>query len=383
MAEKLTVIIPCKDEEANIRGCIHSAGKVADEIVIADSGSTDQTLQIARGMGGVRIIEREYVNSGDFKNWAIPQATHDWVLILDADERIPDQLADEINELLQRGPDHDGYWVYRASFFMGHRVRFSGWQNDRVLRLFRRDLGTYRGDYDHAEVAIRSGRVSRVKNRLLHYSYWTYHDYFQRMQRYSTYQAVKWQEQGRRISFPKLFFNFPLRFLQLYIMRLGFLDGLVGFQVCLLTAMYSFSKQACLWQLLHGRSRIEANRDAVDVLVATEPLLQPYGVESSGVDDMGQSRVSELAASWASSPAAGSTRNEVSLSADVLRPMTFFRRASGTPEQGRGGAVFIHRISLPASIAAQPSAGQEGGRNTQPSELLLEDCHPSCRNRAA
>ena len=87
MAEKLTVIIPCKDEETNIRGCIHSARKVADEIIIADSGSTDRTLEIVQG---VRVIEREYVNSGDFKNWAIPQATHPWVFILDADERISD-----------------------------------------------------------------------------------------------------------------------------------------------------------------------------------------------------------------------------------------------------------------------------------------------------
>lgn len=270
MAEKLTVIIPCKNEEANICGCIHSARKVADEIVIADSGSTDRTLQIVENAGGLRVIRREYVNSGDFKNWAIPQATHRWVLILDADERIPDPLAREILQRLERPAQTDGYWVYRSSYFMGHRVRFSGWQNDRVLRLFRRDRGRYHGDNDHAEVVISSGRVGRLRNRMLHYSYWTYADYLQRMQRYATYQASKWQEQDRAVSLPKLVLNLPLRFLQLYILRLGFLDGLVGFQVSLLTAIYSFSKQACLWQLRHGRTPDEVNRDVADLIVSPD-----------------------------------------------------------------------------------------------------------------
>ena len=346
MADKLTVIIPCKDEEANIRGCIHSARKVADEIVVADSGSTDRTLEIVHRIGKTRLIQREYVNSGDFKNWAIPQATHDWVLILDADERIPDRLAAEIRELLQRRPDCDGYWVYRASFFMGHRVRFSGWQNDRVLRLFRRDLGAYQGDTDHAEVAISSGRVSRVRNRLLHYSYWTYHDYFQRNQRYSTYQALKWQEQGRQVSLPKLFFNLPLRFLQLYILRLGFLDGLVGFQVCMLTAMYSFSKQACLWQLLHGRSRAEANQDADDVLVA-DGSVGEHTFELSNAAADGRQRATEMAEPCTTVDAGG---NEVPLSAYVLQSMKFFRRADRATGR-KGAVVFVHRTSVPESVA--------------------------------
>ncbi len=262
MAEKLTVIIPCKDEEANIRGCIDSARKVADELLIADSGSSDRTLDIVRSVGSARIIEREYVNSGDFKNWAIPQATHPWVLILDADERIPDRLADEIREVLQRGPGHDGYWLYRTNFFMGHRVRFSGWQNDRVLRLFRRELGVYRGGTDHAEVAISTGRVSRLKNRLLHYSYWSYDEFFQRFQRYTTYQAEKWHQEGRRVRLSKLVLNLPFRFFHAYVIRLGFLDGLVGLQICTMTGFYSFMKQARLWQLQQGRTRQQVGMDS-------------------------------------------------------------------------------------------------------------------------
>ncbi len=153
---------------------------------------------------------------------------------------------------------------------MGHRVRYSGWQSDRVLRLFRRDLGEYRGGTDHAEVEISSGRVSRLKNRLLHYSYWSYDEFLQRFQRYTTYQAQKWHREGRRVRLMKLFFNLPFRFLHAYIIRLGFLDGLVGLQVCTMTGLYSFMKQARLWQLQYGRTRQEVDSEGACESVALQ-----------------------------------------------------------------------------------------------------------------
>lgn len=249
MKEQLTVIIPCKDEAQNIEACIASARLVADELIIADSGSTDRTLELARGTGPCRIIEREYVHSGDFKNWAIPQASSSWVMILDADERISEALAAEINVLLQTAPPQDGYWVYRANYFMGHRIRYSGWQHDRVLRLFRRDVGAYRGDTDHAEVEISTGRVGRLQHRLQHFTYTSYDEFFSRFQRYTKFQACQWHDSGRRVNRGKLLLTMPARFLLAYIIRLGFLDGIAGFQVCMLTGFYSFMKQARLWEL--------------------------------------------------------------------------------------------------------------------------------------
>lgn len=249
MKEKLTVIIPCKDEQENIQDCIASARLVCDELLIADSGSTDQTVQLACESGACRVIHREYVNSGDFKNWAIPQANTPWVMILDADERITEQLAAEINHLLHAGPEQDGYWIYRANYFMGRRIRFSGWQSDRVLRLFRCDQGVYRGGTDHAEVEVRTGRVGRLRNRLQHFTYRSYDEFFSRFQRYTTYQAEKWHAEGRRLSRLKLLLTMPARFLLSYTIRLGFLDGIAGFQICLLTGFYSFMKQARLWEL--------------------------------------------------------------------------------------------------------------------------------------
>jgi hypothetical protein len=132
-------------------------------------------------------------------------------------------------------------------------------------------------------VVISTGRVGRLRRRLLHYSYWNYHDYFRRLQRYSTYQAQKWHEQGRQVSLLKLFFNLPFRFLQLFFVRLGFLDGLVGLQVCALTALYSFSKQACLWQLHCGRTREQANGEAADVIVAGPALADSPAADRAGM----------------------------------------------------------------------------------------------------
>jgi len=248
-SQELTVLIPCKDERRNMRACIESVRSIADEILIADSGSTDGTLQIIAQLGGCRLIEREYVHSGDFKNWAIPQASCPWILILDADERVPPSLADEIRRVLNSEPRHDGYWIARQNYFLGHKIRFSGWQTDKVLRLFRRDRGRYVGETDHAEIAISSGRVGRLTSRLEHYAFRSYDQYFQKFSRYTSYQAEVWYRQGRRPSAIRLLATGTLRFLQTYIVRRGFLDGLAGLQVCMLTGFSSFMKQARLWEL--------------------------------------------------------------------------------------------------------------------------------------
>jgi len=251
-APRLTVLIPCKDERRNIRPCIESVRPLADEILVADSGSTDGTLDVVRRLGGCRVIQREYVDSGNFKNWAIPQARHGWVLLVDADERVTPPLADEIRRLVAGKPDADGYWIYRANYFLGHRIRFSGWRNDRVLRLFRRDLARYDDSGDHAEVAIASGNVGRLRARLRHYTYWSYDQYFRKFHRYTTQQAERWHRQGRRASRLDMLASGPLRFLRTYVLQFGFLDGVAGLQVCALTGFYSFMKRARLWELQHA-----------------------------------------------------------------------------------------------------------------------------------
>ena len=164
MKQQLTVVIPCKNERMNIRPCVESAKRVADEVLVADSGSTDGTLEIIAEVGGCRVVEREYINSGNFKNWAIPQARNPWVMILDSDERVTEPLAAEINALLAGNPRRDGYHVYRENYFLGHRVRHAGWGSDKVMRLFRRDLGRDVGESDHAEIHVATGNTAISKH---------------------------------------------------------------------------------------------------------------------------------------------------------------------------------------------------------------------------
>lgn len=281
MNAKITVIIPCKNEYENIGPCVVSARQIADEVLVADSGSTDGTLEYARELG-CRIIEREYGTSGDFKNWAIPQATHEWVFILDADERITPQLADEIRRAIS-APKHTGYWVYRLNHFMGHPVRFGPWKNDCCLRLFQRDLGRYFGPTDHAEVKLSSGTTGALCSRLSHYTCDSYAQYLPKIERYADVQARIWHAEGRRPKLLQLLFRFPLRFLQGYVGRLGFLDGLAGVQVCMLVAYLSWLKQAFLWQLYCKRDwRDDDHREfPISTKLATASLTLPIMRQTS------------------------------------------------------------------------------------------------------
>jgi glycosyltransferase involved in cell wall biosynthesis len=252
MKQQLTVIIPCKNERKNIRPCIESAKLVADEVLVADSGSTDGTLEIIDEVGGCRVVKREYINSGNFKNWAIPQATHPWVLIVDSDERVTPELAREINLLLEAGPSRDGYHIYRKNYFLGHLIRHGGWGSDKVLRLFRRDLGRYQGESDHAEVQVTTRKVGYLRGRLEHFTYWSYDQYFRKLHRYTVQSAESRFAAGKRTNFARLLLSGPLRFMHCYIFRLGFLDGLAGVQICTLTGLSSFVKQVRLWELQHA-----------------------------------------------------------------------------------------------------------------------------------
>ncbi len=194
---KLTVLIPCKNEVKNIRLCIESIRDIADEVLIADSGSTDGTLDVVRQIGGCRIIEREYIHSGNFKNWAIPQASHPWILIVDADERVTPELAAEIKSELQN-PQHDGYRILRRNHIFGREIKHCGWNNDSVLRLFRRDMGRYCDRGVHADVIISSGNIGKLNAKFLHFTYWNFEQYLEKFDRYTTLAARDLEKRGRR-----------------------------------------------------------------------------------------------------------------------------------------------------------------------------------------
>jgi glycosyltransferase involved in cell wall biosynthesis len=274
MKAKLTVIIPCKNERRNIRPCIEAARLVADEILIADSGSTDGTLDIVREMGDCRIIEREYVTPSDFKNWAIPQALHDWVLVVDADERVTPELANEINQSLAApDPKVDGYWIGRKNFYLGYPISHCGWDRDDVLRLFRRDKTRYRPRWVHEGINVSNLSVRRLRNPFLHYTVWNTSNYLTKLDWYAALGVRNFIDEQREPGLVAMFLCAPVRFLQLYFLRLGFLDGVPGFQICMITAFYSFLKKAKLWELRHAHAQPdpEAERDARAQVISIHP----------------------------------------------------------------------------------------------------------------
>ena len=244
----LSVIIPCRDEQRNIAACIESVQGLAAEIIVADNGSTDGTLAIARRLG-CRIIEREFIGYANFKNWAIPQAGHPWVLILDADERMTPQLADEMRRLLASEPTCDAYRMRRSDVFFGHSVRCSGNADHYITRLLRRDVCRYLERRVHEEIDTRNLRVGHLDGRLKHFAAVDFACWAAKQLRYGVLGGEEQFALGKKCGFPYLLAHAPLRFLQLYLLRGGFRDGYAGLVVCMMAAFYTFVKDARLWEL--------------------------------------------------------------------------------------------------------------------------------------
>ncbi|MBN2295668.1 MAG: glycosyltransferase family 2 protein [Pirellulales bacterium] len=293
---KLTVLIPCSNERKNIRDCIRSIRAVADEILVADSGSTDGTLEIAAEMG-CRIIRREYINSADFKNWAIPQAAHPWVFIIDADERVPEALLGEVRAVLENPrEDLDAYSCGFQDFFMGYALHYARWDTESI-RLIRRDVCRYQRRRVHANIDIDLNRVGRLKTQILHYSVWDYEDLIRKYNRYTSWGSRELWDRGRRATFWSLLVRPTLRFLHTYIIRRGFLDGLPGLQACIMMAFFStFMKQAKLWQMQSGIAQpdpeAECETNAVVAFLTREDFL-PRG--SSDASNTGGDSVERAA----------------------------------------------------------------------------------------
>lgn len=250
---KITAAIITFNEAENIRDACESVAW-ADEIVVVDSQSTDATRDIAAEYGA-RVIDRAWPGFTLQKQFATDQAANDWVLSLDADERVSPELKTSIHKLRDQNADQlaDGYLIPRRSFYMGRWIRGGGWYPDRQLRLFKKSQGRWQGPHIHESVKMNSGaRVEVLAGDLLHYSARDA-SYHHRLigERYAPLGARQMFEGGRRTSTLKIATAAPAAFLRSYVLKGGFRDGLAGLSIASFAAHHAFLKHLLLWEIQH------------------------------------------------------------------------------------------------------------------------------------
>jgi glycosyltransferase involved in cell wall biosynthesis len=244
----LSVVIITRNEQANLPRCLASVSW-ADEIIVIDSGSTDDTREIA-WEAGATVHEIEFRGYGPTKAFGVSKATSSWVLSLDADEEVSPELADEIRDLLAAGTNHRGFDMPRLTRFLGRWIKHCGWYPDRVLRLFERNHGGIDDAQVHEAVVVE-GTVGHFENDLLHHSYPTIEHYFAKSNRYTTLGAEVAFREGRRAGLSHIVLRPLTSFLSHYFVRQGFRDGLEGFLISVFSAIAVMTKYAKLRAMYH------------------------------------------------------------------------------------------------------------------------------------
>jgi glycosyltransferase involved in cell wall biosynthesis len=241
--EALSALVTTRNESAMIAECLASCS-FADEVVVVDSGSDDDTCRIAEELGA-RVIVHPFAGHAAQKNWGLEQLAHDWVLVLDADERVTAPLRDEITTLLREGPSRRGYRIRRRNTFLGREIRGCGWQRDRVLRLFDRRAGRYAPRRVHEEVRLAEEPGS-LRHALLHHSCRDLATWLDKVNRYAALGAEELAARGRRPHRRDLVLRPPARFVKQWLLQGGFRDGAEGLILCALSAYGVFAKYARL-----------------------------------------------------------------------------------------------------------------------------------------
>jgi glycosyltransferase involved in cell wall biosynthesis len=233
------------DEEARLRACLDSVAW-ADEIVVVDAESTDKTVQIARDFTD-RVVVRPWPGFAAQKNFALDQASGDWLLSIDADEEVSAELKTEILDLLAGAPAADGYRIPRRNVMWGRWIRHGGLYPDWQLRLFRRGRGRFEERSVHESVTVE-GRVDRLRGHLVHQSYRDVADFVTRSDRYTTLAAEEAVRRGARVGTADLLVRPLARFVSMYVLQRGFLDGRRGLLLAGLYAYYVFVRSAKIWE---------------------------------------------------------------------------------------------------------------------------------------
>jgi glycosyltransferase involved in cell wall biosynthesis len=246
MSCPVSVIVITKNEERNIAACLQSVAW-ADEIIVVDAESTDRTVELAKGFTP-QVIVRPWEGYSAAKTFAVSLSTHEWVLWLDADERVTAELAEDIQHAVEE--NYSGVSAFRfarRAYFLGKWIRHCGWYPGFVTRLFRKSRAQFSDDAVHEQLAVR-GAVAALPHDLLHFTDDDLEHYFEKLNRYTSLAADQLLATKRRITAADLLFRPLFLFLKMYFVKAGFLDGTHGFLLCRLSASYVLAKYGKLWQ---------------------------------------------------------------------------------------------------------------------------------------
>lgn len=244
----LSAVIITYNEERNIERCINALKNIADEIIVVDSYSTDNTVALATALGA-RVIQHVFNGYGAQKHFAQLQAANDWIFSLDADEVVSPQLEASILKVKQ-SPTHDAYQVNILPNYCGHWIRHCGWYPEPKIRLWNRTKGAMNSNMVHEEwmLADKNGSIGFLDGDLLHYSYNTISDHIRKLEQYSELKARAAVAQGKDVSLLKVWLAPKWSFFADFILKAGFLDGKYGYLVCKTSAFYTYAKYAKIWQ---------------------------------------------------------------------------------------------------------------------------------------
>lgn len=241
LVPKLSVVIITFNEEKNIGRCLDSIAGIADEIVVVDSYSTDATEQICKSKGA-KFVQHIFEGHIEQKNYAASLSTYPHILSLDADEALDDTLKKSIAEVKENWK-YDGYEMNRLTNYCGSWIKHCGWYPDRKLRLFDKTKGKWGGTNPHDKYELQKGTtIGFLKGDILHYSYYTLDDHYKQIEYFTTIGAKEAFRKGKHASIIKLVMSPVVKFVQGYIIKLGFLDGKAGWTICRLSAWASYVK---------------------------------------------------------------------------------------------------------------------------------------------
>ena len=246
---KISSITIAKNEEANIARCLESIKACVDEIiVIIDDESSDKTLEIVKSFPNVKYETIKWLGYAKTKQYAVSLCTNDWILWIDADETVTNELSSELISLKSSSPSFSAYSVPRKAYFLGKWIKHSGWYPGRVTRLFNRHKAKFDENEVH-ESLIADGEIGNLKSDLEHYTDPNIHHYFQKFNRYTTLAAVELNKKGKSFSVFDILLRPTGIFIKMYFIKLGFLDGIQGFILAVFSSVYVFTKYCKFWEL--------------------------------------------------------------------------------------------------------------------------------------